>query len=97
MIRSLPAERLGLRPLAAGAPSDTSAPSVQLHFDGRPAAQALPGARLEAAFDCAGLGDAQLQLLDQAETRLPFLGDPPGVHRRFGFHRRLRLSAQPDR
>lgn len=160
MIRSLPAERLGLRPLAAGTPSDTSAPSVQLHFDGRPAAQALPGARLEAAFDCAGLGDAQLllflsddvpfedflhlhlldaelalldsvslgapystgrfallgeptdrtlrfrffgqadwtlQLLDQAETRLPFLGDPPGVHRRFGFHRRFRLSAQPDR
>lgn len=156
-IRPLPAERLSLQPLPAGA--DTP-PSVRVQLDGRAAGQPLPGALLEAAFECEGLGDAQLllflsddvpfedflhlhlldaqlalldsaslgapystgafalrgepadhalrfrfigqadwtlELLDHAETRLPFLGDPPGVHRRFGFRRRFRLSAQPDR
>jgi hypothetical protein len=154
MMRPLAAERLSLQPLPAGA--DTP-PAVRLQLDGRAAAQVLPGAVLEAAFECVGLGDAHLllflsddvpfedflhlhlldaqlalldsaslgapystgtfvqqgepgkrelhfrfigqadwtvELLDQAETRLPFFGEPPGVHRRFGFSRRFRLSAR---
>lgn len=154
-IRPLPAQRLSLQPLPEQA--DTP-PGVHLQLDGRPAPQPLPGALLEAAFECEGLGDARLllfltddvpfedflhlhlldaqlalldsaslgapystgtfalqgepgardvrfrfigeaewtvTLLDHAETRLPFLGEPAGVHRRFGFSRRFRLSARP--
>ncbi len=155
MIRPLAADRLRLQPLPAGA---DGTPAAQVLLDGRPAPRALPGVVLEAAYECAGIGDAQVllfltddvpeedflhlhllgaqgalldsasiggpyttgtfaplgepgartlrfrfiggldwtvELLDQAEARLPFLGEPAGVHRRFGFRRRFRLSAQP--
>lgn len=35
-----------------------------------------------------------LELLDAAGLRLPFVGEPTGVHRRFGFSRQFRLRAE---
>lgn len=51
MIRALPEGAVTLRPLPA---SEDSAPMAELTVQGRPVPQPLPGAVLEAAFDCEG-------------------------------------------
>ncbi len=52
-----------------------------------------PGER-ELHFRFIGQADWTVTLLDHAEARLPFLGEPPGVHRRLGLSRRFRLSSR---
>ncbi|WP_284619182.1 hypothetical protein [Aquabacterium humicola] len=47
------------------------------------------------SFRFGGEGDWSLELLESAAARLPFLGDPPGVHRPFGFMRHFKLAEAP--